>query len=565
MKQKSSITYALTAFSALAILAFFTIYTFRIDLSEDGRYSLSSQTKELIQSFDSPLTITLYLDGDLNPAFHRLRKATVDMIDDLSKQAKHRIIVTSIDPAEADSEEERLSNYTELAARGLKPSEVYMRDKAGKSIRKIIFPWVEITADNQTIAVPLLKNIRHKSGEENINLSLENLEFEITDALNRLNNKEVQKIAFLEGHGELTEAETYQITQSLSRYYQIDRGELTNDASVLNEYKVVIIAGPQIAFSETDKYIIDQYLMSGGSIVWLTDGVRLDKQQLTATGATPVIASDLNLTDMFFRYGVRINPVLIQDLQCVHMPVNIAPKGEQPQFDLMPWHYGPLLLSSDAHPVTKNIGEIKAEFVSGISLTGQQKNLEAEVLLASSHQSKITNVPSIVSLHEIEDMDESTFNTGYLPVAVMVSGNFQSNFTNRIPPENIINKPQFREQSVKTNQLFIAGGSIIRNETSGIASDSTTLPLGYDRIMDITFGNEAFLVNAVNYLAGQNSLIQLRARTFQIRLLNKNISIQKRTTLQIINVVLPLICLILFALTFNWLKKRRYSATKRSE
>ena len=564
MKKKNKFIHQLRFLPAWAILAFFTIYAFRIDLTADGRYSVSPHTKKLINNIDSPIEATLYLNGDLNPAFHRLRKATIDLIEDLSKHAKHKIRLNYINPADATSEEQRIGHYALLAERGLTPSEVYMRDKEGKSIRKILFPWVEIHVNNHTIAVPLLKNLRDKSGEENINISIENLEYEMSDALSRLQNTKVRKIAFLEGHGELTEAETYQITKSLSRYYQIDRGELKHDASVLSDYETVIIADPKMPFSEAEKFILDQYLMYGGSILWLTNGLRYDMQQLSQQGFTPVIEADLNLNDMFYKYGIRINPLLVQDLQCVYMPFNIAPKGEKAQYDLFPWHYGPLLLSSDAHPVTKNTGEIRSEFVSSISLIAQQ-HLQADVLLASSHRSKVTPVPASVFLNEATHTVEENFNTGYLPVAVLISGEFQSNFTNRIPPAGITNKRDFRSKSVKTKQMFIAGGSIIRNETNGIASDSTTLPLGYDRVMDVTFGNETFLVNAINYLSNREELIQLRARNISIRLLNKHISIQKRTTLQFINVVLPLICLILFALTFNWVKKRRYSATKRSE
>ncbi|MDD2284372.1 MAG: gliding motility-associated ABC transporter substrate-binding protein GldG [Paludibacter sp.] len=562
MKNKIKLTSILSGLLTLAFLVFFTIWTCRIDLTEDSRYSISDCTKELIKGFDTPLQITLYLNGDLNPAFLRLRKTTIDMIDDLSNDAKYTISINNINPSDADSEEQRLSNYALLAERGLKPSEVYMRDKDGKSIRKIIFPWIEIMTKEQTIAVPLLKNIRNKSGEENINISIENLEFEISDALSRLKNKEIRKIAFLEGHGELTEAETYQISKSLSKYFQIDRGELQNDASVLNDYQAIIIANPVNAFNEREKYILDQYIMYGGSVLWLVNGVRFDKQQLSQQGFSPVIEADLNLNDLFFRYGIRINPVLVQDMQCVYMPINIAPAGEQAQFDLVPWHFSPLLLSSDAHPITKNTGEIMAEFISTISTTEQHQELQTDVLLATSNRSKILPVPASITLNESGDSDESSFNTGYLPVAILISGIFQSNFTNRIPPKDIKNNRPFRTQSIETKQLFIAGGSIIRNETNGIASDSTTLPLGYDRIMNATFGNETFLINAINYLTNQDERIQLRAKTFKTRLLNQHISKQKRTTLQIVNVVLPLVILIFFAFIFNGYRKKTYAAKK---
>lgn len=557
--RKNKLTHLLFLFSLLSVLAFFTFYPFRIDLTEDGRYSLSPYTIQLIKNVNRPIRFTVYLNGDLNPAFHRLRKATIDIVDDVSKYANHSVSTTYINPAQAGSEEERLQAFGDLAARGLIPTEVYMRDKDGKSIRHVIFPWIEIEVDGQKVAVPLLKNLRNKSGEENINISIENLEFELADALRRLTVKTVRKIAFLEGHGELSEAETYEITKSLSRYYQIDRGALNEDASVLNDYPLVIVAGPKTAFSEEDKYILDQYIMYGGSLLWLVDGVKYDKQQLTDKGFTPVIEADLNLQDLFFRYGIKINPVLIQDLQCINIPVNIAPQGEQAQFDWMPWHYAPLLLSSDLHPVSKNTAEILSEFVSGISMVGQPLTTKTEVLLASSRQSKIATAPAIVSLHAAEDTDPDTFNASHLPVAVMVSGNFQSNFNNRIPPSGIRTERPFKSNSDFTRQLFIAGSSIIRNETTGTASDSTCLPLGYDRATGFTHGNETFLVNAVHYLTHQEEWIQLREKSIKIRLLNQQLSLQKKTSLQIIHIALPVVCLFLFAFVFNHYRKKKYA------
>ena len=262
----------------LALVSITFFFFFRVDLTSDKRYSISEQTKKLMNGIESPLDVTVYLDGDLNPGFLHLKKSTADLLEELSAYSKKTINIRYINPSIADNAEQRQQKYTELEAKGLTATEVYERDKEGKSIQKIIFPWIEITYENKTIPVNLLKNIRGNSGEENLNISIENLEFEITDAIRRLVNKEVNKIAFIEGHGELNEAETYDISKALSRYFQIDRGKLGTDASILNDYKAIIIAKPQQPFSETDKYIIDQYIMNGGRVLWLIDGVRVAKE-----------------------------------------------------------------------------------------------------------------------------------------------------------------------------------------------------------------------------------------------------------------------------------------------
>ncbi len=547
----------------LIVLAIFTFFPFRIDLTEDGRYSLSPYTKELIKRIDQPIQAQLYLNGDLNPAFHRLRQATIDLIADMSKISKQKINISYVNPAAADSEEKRMANYSSLIEQGLQATEVYMRDKEGKSMRKVLFPWLSLHMGERQINIPLLKNLHDKSGEENINISIENLEFEIADALRRLTDTSVTKIAFLEGHGELDEAATYAITKSLSRYYQIDRGELQHDASVLFDYPLVIIAGPQEAFSESDKYILDQYLMYGGSILWLIDGVQYDRQQLASTGNSPVIPTDFNLEDIFFKYGIKIHPVLVRDLQAVEIPVNIAPAGENPQFDYFPWYYSPLLLTSDYHPIAKNTGEIWSEFVSYISPTAQLKDLDVDVLLASSHQSDIVNTPAIVAFSDMQHIDPSEFQASFLPIAVMLSGNFQSNYVNRMKPAEVISHLAFKAKSEYTRQIFVAGSSIIRNETSGIASDSTTLPLGYDRNADIIHGNEKFLINAIHFLAHRENLIALRAKSIKIRLLNKQLSVAKKTRLQILNLVFPIFLLLIFAGVFYYSRKVKYKTPQK--
>ncbi|GAB1416035.1 gliding motility-associated ABC transporter substrate-binding protein GldG [Paludibacter sp.] len=558
MKINNKLTRNVSVILLFAILAFFTFYSFRIDLTEDNRYSVSDFSKTLIGDFDSPIEVTCFLNGKLNPSFFQLRKATIDYIEELSYFAKHKISIKYFDTDNFESENQRLDVYKQLADKGLKPTEIFMRDKDGNSTRKIIFPWLEISTADKKVNVSILKNISRFSGEENISISIENLEFEITNALNQLKSKDVEKIAFLEGHGELSEAETYRIMKSLSNFYQIDRGEVNDDASVLNDYKVIIIAGPKSPFSESEKYIIDQYVMYGGKIIWFVDDIKLDVNQLASNGYTPAIESNLNLDDLFFKYGVKFHPYLLQDLQCASISVNISKQGDKPQIDLKPWHYAPFLLTSDIHPVTKHIGELKSEYASIITTVDSKSKLKSEILAASSSHSKLKLAPLIVSLDETNLSLDSTFTLSYLPVAILVEGNFESNYLNRIKPDSIVNDMPFKHNSVDTKQLFVATSSIIRNETNGLASDSTTLPLGYDKIMDVIFGNEQFVLNAIHFLAGHEDLMSLRNKIYRTRMLNKQIDKQKRATLQIINVALPILLMLCFIFPINYISKKRH-------
>lgn len=546
---------------SIGLLIFISnFFYFRLDLTSDKRFTISEPTKKLLESIDEPIKVTIYLEGDLNPGFLRLKKATADLFEELSAHGKSKFVIEYENPSSANSEKERNEKYTQLAAKGLIPTAVYERDKEGKAIQKVIFPWIEISQNGKRIPICLLKNIRGNSGEENLNVSVENLEFEITDGIRRMLRKVTPKIAFIEGHGELNEAETYDISKSLSKYFQIDRGVIATDAAILNPYQCIIIAKPTSPYSETDKYIIDQYIMNGGRVIWLLDGVRIAKENLSKNGLSPAMELDVNLSDQLFKYGIRINPVIIQDIQSTSIPINIAPAGEKPQFEPSPWFYSPLLLASNIHPVTKNITEVKADFCSGIDQVGDNKDIKYSLLLASSDNSHILGTPTTIDLAKMPNpKDHAYFNASYCPVAVGVEGNFESDFANRITPKGITNTLPFKSKSVLTRQIFVADGDIIRNETTGVASDSTTIPLGYDRFMRQQFGNRDFVQNAVQYLTDNEGWMQLRFRTVKLRLLNKRITSDEKLIWQLGNTLTPIVLLIIFGISFQMVRKRRFT------
>jgi ABC-2 type transport system permease protein len=556
--QKKINIYIFLAIAGLALLSVF--FFFRIDLTSEKRYSISQPTKTLLKKANAPLKVSIYLEGDLNPGFTRLKNSAKNLLDEMSVYAAEGIDMEFINPSTAATQAEREQKYLELEAEGMTPTAIYERDKEGKSIQKIVFPWVKMTYGNKTVVVNLLKNIRGLQGEENLNISIENLEFEITDGIRRLINSQVSKIAFIEGHGELNEAETYDISKVLSRYFQIDRGTLATDATILAEYKAIIIAKPTQPFSESDKYIIDQYIMNGGKVLWLMDGVRVSMENLSTTGISPAIALDLNLDDLLFKYGIRIQPVLLQDVQCASVPVNIAPEGAQPQFEPTPWFFAPLLLTSSQHPISKNITEVRSEFVSTIEVVGENNNTKASLLLATSDNTHVFSTPATIDLSETHDTkDKNYFNMSYMPVSVLVEGEFESNFANRMRPKEITNAFPLLKKSLKTRQIFVADGDIIRNETNGIASDSTTLPLGFDRYMNQQFGNRDFIANAVLYLTDDEGWIDLRSRSLKLRLLNKQLVNNERLTIQLVSILTPLLLLAIFAVLYNILRKRKYT------
>lgn len=544
----------LAVFVILLMVLFF--FRFRIDLTSDKRYSIAPQTKQLMDKVNQSMYITVYLDGDLNSGFLRLKRATSELLDELSLYANRNLNIRYLNPSLAETNSERQEKYAALESRGMKPTAVYERDKEGKAIQKIIFPWVEMEYGDRTVVVNLLKNIQGNSGEENLNISIENLEFEITDAIRRLTMTEVRKIAFLEGHGELSEEETYDISLSLSRYFQIDRGVLSDDASVLNDYYMIIIAKPTEKFSESDKYIIDQYVMNGGRVLWLIDGVRISREELSTTGISPAIALDVNLDDLFFIYGARIRPVILQDVQSVKIPMNIAPANEKPQFEPTNWYYAPLLLTSYNHSVTRNLTEVKGDFSSMVEAVGENEQLVAHPLLATSDNTHIIKTPAVINLNEIlQPNDKTYFNTGYVNVAIALEGVFPSVFANRMTPKEIKNPATTKKESIPTRQIIVADGDIIRNDIL----EKEIVPLGYDRYMNIQFGNKDFIQNAALYLADDEGWIDLRSRTIRLSLLNKRVVENDRVFWQVINVAIPLVLLLSAGFIYQFIRKRKYA------
>lgn len=525
---------------------------FRIDLTSDKRHSVSQPTKQLMAGLNEEVEVTIYLDGDMNSGFLRLKRSVAELLDELSIYAPEGITYSFTNPTSLPQEEQKQLMQL-FAENGISPTTIYERNRDGKSVQRLLFPWLKISYGDKQQWVSLLKNIKGNSGEENLNISIESLEFQLTDALRLLTQKEIQKIAFIEGHGELSDYNTWDISLALSRYFQIDRGVLGTDASVLDDYKGIIIAAPTQPFSEKDKYIIDQYIMRGGRVLWLIDGIRLDENSLSTTGMSPTIPMDVNLTDMLFRYGVRVNPMIVQDQQCLLVPVNVASSGEPAHFEPMPWYFAPLLLTSPNHPVSRNLPQVTGTFVSCLDMVGQNDNLRRDVLLATSNATHIISAPAAINVEEIE-LTPDYFNLAYVPVAVALDGVFPSLFAHRLMPQNITNAPAKLKESVPTKQIVMASGSFISNDIQ----DGQPLPVGYDRYTQTQFGNRDFFVNALLYLTDDQGWINLRNKQLKIRLINKNIATNARLPLQLINVGMPLLLLAIFGVVFLWMRHRVY-------
>ena len=524
----------------------------RLDLTDDQRYSLSAATKQLLDELDAPVEVTVYLTGDLNPSFQRLKNATAELLEEMGE------LRPSKSPLKGDFAD--VSQNDIPSELGLAPIVIHERAHNGTTVQHTVYPYALVRYKGRTAVVSLLQNNRGMSGEENLNASIENLEYAFAEAIHQVQQTEVPKVAFLEGHGELPEQNVYDISLALSKYFQIDRGALGSDPYALDGYQAVVIADPQMPFSEADKYILDHYIQHGGSVLWVLNGVRFSEDVLAQAGYTPVLPLDLNLTDMLFRYGVRVNPALLQDVQCLPVPVNVSSDPQQPNLQPVSWYYAPLLLTSQASPITRNIGQVSSTFASPVDVVGGEDGIRKEVLLATSTATRLIPTPAEVDLGDLNP-DMSTFQYQYVPVAVALEGQFPSVFAHRMVPEGI-NVSAAGEaiggRSEVSRQVVVASGSVIRNDIQ----QGKALPAGYDRYSGMQFANRDFLVNTVLYLTDEQGLIPLRQKTIALRLLNDRRAHEQRTQMQLFSTITPVALLALIGLMVFLIRRYKYMGAR---
>ena len=523
------------------LVALSYVFVVRWDLTDDKHYSLSEASKTLLRQTDAPIEVTLLLDGDLNAGFRRLKKATEETLEEMAVYSDLKVVKVVKDAKDLKD------------SLGLSPIIIHEREQNGKTAQTTVYPYALMQYNGKKAVVTLLKNTRGLSGEENLNASIEQLEFAFMEALHLIQQTETPRIAILEGHGEPDEAHTYDLMAALSKYYQVDRGRLGQDVHVLDGYKAVLIVNPQTAFSESERFIIDQYIMRGGAVLWSVNGVRFSENILQSEGFTPIIALDLGLTEMLFKYGVRVNPALVQDVQCLPIPVNVSSDPQQPNLQPMPWTYAPLLLTSQGSPITKNMGQVMSTFVSPIDAVGGEDGIDKRVLLATSTASRVTATPGEVDLNDLNP-DRKAFVYQYVPVAVSLEGSFPSAFAHRMVPEDVQTDEPIRKSSLQTRQIVIGSGSVLLNELQ----KNQALPMGYDRYSGMQFSNRDFVTNAVLWLTDSEGLISLREKSVALRLLNDKRAHDERAKVQTISVIAPIAILALIGGVVWIVRKKRY-------
>lgn len=560
MKLKNKWLNSIIIIAALIILNIVGQYAFyRFDFTADKRFTLSDKTKSLLEQNKKPVIITVFLAGELPPAFKRLQAAVSDILSDYHAYAKTEVKVVFVDPIAGLNQADQDTVINNLYERGIEATNLSVKTESGLT-QKLVFPMAMMESEGKEFPIKLFQNLDTRGNyEDNINRSIENLEYIFTSGLKKVLSGDNPRIGFSESNGELSDLQLADAIHTLSSSYLVGRIDLNSiDKAGLDKLKMLIIAKPKKPFTETEKYKINYFVMNGGRVLWSIDQVNAELDSLRGKSRQMAVNNNLNLDDMLFMYGARINYNIIADpANSAEIPVSTGVVGGQNQMQLVPWIYYPILLPDTVESVVKKLDGVKSEFPSTVDTIGV-KDVKKSYILTTSPYNKVYNVPKLFSLQMVsEQLDPRSFQSKPQPVGLMLEGNFPSVFAGRPLPATIT-QPYILESISKPAKMIVIGdGDIFKNQVS--EQNGTPFPLGFDRYSQRTFGNKALLLNIVDYFTDNDNLIALRNKEVKIRLLDKAKIKLEKTKWQFINVVAPLLLLIFFAIFQHYHRKYKYA------
>lgn len=556
--QKSNLKSLLITVAVLLIVnGIGTKFFHRFDLTKDKRYTLSETSLTIIQQVKEPLSIKIYMQGELPAEFKRLQQETQQLLEEFQAYNKN-IVFEFVNPLE--NEDSSMDNIKELYRKGLTPVNITVDDK-GKQSQAMVFPWAIAVYNNKEVNIPLLKNKMGASTTEKVIGSVQHLEYSIADALQKITTIKQKKIAVIKGNGELQDILMAKFLLQIRESYHI--GPFTLDSvakspiqslEALEKYDLAVIAKPTETFSDAEKQVLDQYIINGGKTLWLVDQVAVEMDSLyNAAGSTLAYPRDLNLNDMFFKYGFRINPDIVKDEQGSPIKLATGEQGSATQYQDFNWKFAPLVYPESTHPVVKNLGGIKFDFANPIDTL--KNGIKKTVLLKSSQYSKKIGTPVEVNLDIVaeETSPNHYIKTGNIPLGILLEGQFHSVFENRVLP---FDQPTFKKEGKASKMIVISDGDLIKNQ---LDKNFQPVELGFDQRSGNLYDNKDFMLNCVNYLLDDTGLINIRSKDLDLPLLDKEKVYEKYTQTQIITIGLPILILALFGLLFTFIRKRKYS------
>ena len=531
-------------------------YFFRLDLTEDKRYTLSEPSKEMLQELDEVVYVDVYLEGDVPGGFKRLQRAVRETLEEFRTYAGASIQYTFIDPTQAVSQGARNEFYRSLAEKGIQPTNI-IDDADGGRTEKLIFPGAVVSYGGREQGVMLLRGNQAATPEEKLNQSVEEVEFALASAIKDLSQEERFRVGWLTGHGELQSIQVRSVQEAIAEEYVLEEVHLPT-AENLQSYNALILAKPLQAFSEQEKFKLDQYLLKGGAGLFFIDKVLVNMDSAGGQG-TLGLPLELNLDDLLFRYGIRINTNLVQDLSSGAYPVVVGNMGNQPQVRMMRWPFFPVLNNYGPSAIVRNLDATYSKFVSSID-TVKAPGIVRTPLVMTSPYTRTFEAPVRVSINDLRrELNPDQYQNGVLPVAYLLEGTFPSLYQNRFLPEGVGRQGFLEEGSGKL--ILVSDGDFPANEIN--LRTGEPYPLGFAPFTQQTFANQQFIMNALAYLSNENGLILARNKQVQIRPLDPIKAEEERLFWQVLNLAGPVLLVILLGVVFNIVRKRKYTHFKK--
>ncbi|MEM0940756.1 MAG: gliding motility-associated ABC transporter substrate-binding protein GldG [Bacteroidota bacterium] len=531
-------------------------YPLRIDLTEERKYTISNATRELLQALNQEVFYEIYLAGDLPSNFERFQKSIADMLDQFNKESNRLVAYKFTDPAQANNVHARNQFYQSLMEKGLQPTHLNYRNAEGDKMEKLIFPGAMVSKGMQEVPANLLKGNRTADPDGMLNQAIEGLEYELASAIASLSMNGSKRIGYITGHGSPDSLEIAGFKNAvLSSYELFD--VLLKDKNELIGYDAVVIAKPSESFSEKEKYLLDQYLMKGGNLLFFIDALSIPSLDSVFGEGTVAIPRELNLADQLFRYGARINQNYILDVNSGQFPVVTGNLGDQPQIQMIPWPFNPVITNFSNHPSVRNLDAILGQFISEVD-TVKAKGIKKTPLLTTSQYTKVLGPPIRVAFNDLRDeLRPEMFNEGPKTIGYLLEGKFTSLYTNRLIP-NGFDKSNFLPEGVEGKVIVVGDGDMIRNEIdpkSGMPMD-----LGVGPFTKTTYANKNFILNLLDYLVDDSGLMETRSREIKIRPLDRVKVKQERSKWQLINIALPVFIVLLLGIIKWFLRNRKYAS-----
>lgn len=537
---------------------------YRIDLTKEKRFSLSPSTKKVLKDLDGQVQIDVYLTGDLSAGFKKLSVAGDELLNEFKEYAKGNLQYRFIRPGEGLPDSLRYQVYDSLVKMGVKTFNNQVTAKEGEEkTERLIFPAAMVTYEGRKIPVDLISGKSGMDEESSLNYSEALLEFKFADAIDKLTRKHLPVVAYAAGNGEPLNPTVRDLFDAMRNNYRF--GVIDIKTGILNPDTInaLLIVKPSQPFTETEKLKIDQYVMQGGKVIWFIDKLYAEMDSLLRSQSDFVaFDKNLNLDDILFKYGVRINSDLLQDLKSAKQPLVVGQMGNQPQIERLPFPYYPLLSSPSNNPISKNLDDVLSIFPASID-TVKAQGITKTILLASDTNSRTLSTPAIVSLQSVKtEEDLRNFTKSYVPVAVLLEGKFTSLFANRLTPElkdtlaKYSNRPFLAVAAKEGKQIVVSDADIVTNV---ISESKGALPMGMQQYENYQFANRDFFLNAVDYMVNPNGVLESRNKDFTLRLLDKQKILTQKNMWQTINIVLPILLVLLFGWLYQTKRKRNFA------